>query len=65
LTDGKTSVTRCSARDTVGLHFFSPVHLCDRPGAVAAVPAVRRRYRLPVTTEMAHRSVNEMRRRRY
>lgn len=50
-------------RDRVKPLFVSPGHLCDLSGAIAAVLAATPRYRLPVTTRMAHDFVNELRRR--
>jgi deoxyribonuclease V len=50
-------------RDRVKPLFVSPGHLCDFEGAIAAVLAATRGYRLPVTTRLAHDYVNEMRRR--
>jgi deoxyribonuclease V len=41
--------------------FVSPGHLCDLEGAVAAVLAATRKYRLPETTRLAHNYVNELR----
>jgi deoxyribonuclease V len=48
-------------RDRVKPLFVSPGHLCNLEGAIAAVLAATRRYRQPVTTQMAHGYVNEMR----
>ncbi len=48
-------------RDRVKPLFVSPGHLCDLPSSIAAVLAATRRYRQPVTTQLAHGYVNEMR----
>lgn len=42
--------------------FVSPGHLCDLPSAIAVVLATCRKYRLPVTSRLAHDYVNELRR---
>jgi deoxyribonuclease V len=42
--------------------YVSPGHLCDLEGAIAAVLATTRKYRLPETTRLAHNYVNELRR---
>jgi deoxyribonuclease V len=62
LTDGDETIGAVlRTRDRVKPLFVSPGHLCDLPSAIAAVLAATRRYRQPVTTQMAHGYVNEMR----
>jgi deoxyribonuclease V len=62
MTDGDRTVGAVlRTRDRVKPLFVSPGHLCDLPGAIAAVLAATRQYRQPVTTQMAHGYVNEMR----
>ena len=64
MTDGDETIGAVlRTRDRVKPLFVSPGHLCDLQGAMAAVLAATRRYRLPATTRMAHDYVNEMRRR--
>ena len=64
LTDGDETIGAVlRTRDRVKPLFVSPGHLCDLQGAMAAVLAATRHYRLPATTRMAHDYVNEMRRR--
>ncbi len=64
MTDGEATIGAVlRTRDRVKPLFVSPGHLCDLPGAIAAVLAATPRYRLPVTTRMAHDFVNELRRR--
>jgi deoxyribonuclease V len=64
LTDGDETIGAVlRTRDRVKPLFVSPGHLCNLEGAIAAVLAATRRYRLPITTRMAHDYVNEMRRR--
>lgn len=64
LTDGEATIGAVlRTRNRVKPLFVSPGHLCDLPGAIAAVLAATPRYRLPVTTRMAHDYVNELRRR--
>jgi deoxyribonuclease V len=63
LTDGDETigaVLRTRAR--VKPLYVSPGHLCDLTGAIAAVLAATRKYRLPETTRLAHNFVNELRR---
>jgi deoxyribonuclease V len=62
MTDGDETIGAVlRTRDRVKPLFVSPGHLCDLPSAIAAVLAATRRYRQPVTTQMAHGYVNEMR----
>jgi deoxyribonuclease V len=62
MTDGDQTIGAVlRTRDRVKPLFVSPGHLCDLPGAIAAVLAATRRYRQPATTQMAHGYVNEMR----
>ena len=64
MTDGDETIGAVlRTRDRVKPLFVSPGHLCDLEGAIAAVLAATRGYRLPVTTRLAHDYVNEMRRR--
>ncbi len=64
MTDGDETIGAVlRTRDRVKPLFVSPGHLCDLEGAIAAVLAATQRYRLPITTRMAHDVVNEMRRR--
>ena len=64
MTDGDETIGAVlRTRDRVKPLFVSPGHLCDLEGAIAAVLASTRGYRLPVTTRLAHDYVNEMRRR--
>ena len=64
MTDGDETIGAVlRTRDRVNPLFVSPGHLCDLEGAIAAVLGATRRYRLPITTRMAHEYVNEMRRR--
>jgi deoxyribonuclease V len=63
MTDGDETIGAVlRTRDNVKPLFVSPGHLCDLQSAIAAVLAATRRYRQPVTTQMAHAYVNEMRR---
>jgi deoxyribonuclease V len=41
--------------------FVSPGHLCDLDGAIRAVLAATRKYRQPLTTQLAHQYVNDLR----
>ncbi len=62
LTDGDETIGAVlRTRDRVKPLFVSPGHLCDLPGAIAAVLAATRRHRQPLTTQAAHAYVNEMR----
>jgi deoxyribonuclease V len=61
--DDETIGAVLRTRDRVKPLFVSPGHLCNLEGAIAAVLGATRRYRLPITTRMAHDYVNEMRRR--
>lgn len=62
MTDGDETIGAVlRTRDRVKPLFVSPGHLCDREGAIAAVLASTRGYRLPTTTRMAHQYVNELR----
>ncbi len=64
MTDGEETIGAVlRTRDRVKPLYVSPGHLCDLPGAIAAVLAATPRYRLPVTTRVAHDFVNELRRR--
>jgi deoxyribonuclease V len=64
MTDGDETIGAVlRTRDRVKPLFVSPGHLCDLEGAIAAVLAATRGYRLPTTTRMAHDYVNELRRR--
>ena len=42
--------------------FISPGHLCDLAGAIAVILANVPKYRLPITTRIAHQYVNNLRR---
>ena len=60
MTDGE-EIGAVLPTDRVKPLFVSPGHLCDLEGAIAAVLASTRGYRLPMTTRMAHQYVNELR----
>jgi deoxyribonuclease V len=62
MTDGDDTIGAVlRTRDRVKPLFVSPGHLCDLNGAIAAVLAATRGYRLPTTTRLAHQYVNELR----
>jgi deoxyribonuclease V len=62
MTDGDETIGAVlRTRDRVKPLFVSPGHLCNLEGAIAAVLASTRGYRLPTTTRMAHQYVNELR----
>ena len=62
MTDGDETIGAVlRTRDRIKPLFVSPGHLCDLEGAIAAVLASTRGYRLPTTTRMAHQYVNELR----
>jgi deoxyribonuclease V len=62
MTDGDETIGAVvRTRDRVKPLFVSPGHLCDLEGAIAAVLASTRGYRLPTTTRLVHQYVNELR----
>jgi deoxyribonuclease V len=62
MTDGDETIGAVlRTRDRVKPLFVSPGHLCDLEGAIAAVLATSRIYRLPFPTREAHNYVNELR----
>jgi len=64
LTDGDETIGAVlRARSRAKPLFVSPGHRCDLRGAIATVLASSRKYRLPITTRLAHQYVNDLRRR--
>jgi deoxyribonuclease V len=62
LTDGGDTIGAVlRTRSGVKPLFVSPGHLCDLPSAIALVLAATPKYRLPVTSRLAHQYVNELR----
>jgi deoxyribonuclease V len=63
LSDGDETIGAVlRTRSRVKPLYVSPGHLCDLDGAIAAVLATSRTYRLPFPTRLAHNYVNELRR---
>jgi deoxyribonuclease V len=62
VTDGDETIGAVlRTRPRVKPLFVSPGHLCDLVGAIRVVLAATRKYRLPLTTQLAHQYVNELR----
>ncbi len=62
VTDGDDTIGAVlRTRPRVKPLFVSPGHLCNLDGSIRAVLAATRKYRQPLTTQLAHQYVNELR----
>ena len=60
--NGETIGAVLRTRSRVKPLYVSPGHLCDLEGAMATITTTATQYRQPITTRLAHKLVNDLRR---